>query len=178
MSDQITPMEARTARQVMSTPAIACRPETFLDEVAEVLAQRAISGLVVVNDEGAVVGVVSERDIASAIGSPLVRLALKIEPRGVVGPRGVVERVEDVMTRSPIVAAPDTPAATLAEIMYTRRINRVPIVEDGRLQGVVTRTDLVKAVAGLTAQPAAPARPVVLGSGTLDSRPPLRGLHH
>lgn len=176
MPETLGHIQQRTAREIMSSPAIACRPETFLYEVAEALADRSISGVVVVGPDGGVVGVISERDIASAAGSPLVRLALKLSPKGVIGPKGVSERVEDVMTKSPVTAGPESPLHILAEIMVRESINRLPIVHAGRLEGVVTRTDLLKALAGLSTEERPVAHPVVLGSGTIDGRAPVSGL--
>jgi CBS domain-containing protein len=161
----------------MSSPALACRPEAFLEEVAENLAERVISGLVVVDAQGVVVGVISERDIASALGSPLVRLALKLTPR-TPGAQSVSMRVADVMTTSPVTAAPDTPLHTLAEIMVREKINRLPVVHAGRLEGVVTRTDLLRALAGLETEERPVGHPVVIGSGTIDARTPVSGLKH
>lgn len=178
MAGTLDHVEQRSAREIMSSPAVACRPEAFLDEVAENLADHSISGLIVVGASGDVVGVVSERDIASALGSPLVRLALKLAPRGVIGAQSVSQRVEDVMSMSPITANPDTPLHTLAEIMVREKINRLPVVHAGRLEGVVTRTDLLRALAGLETEPRPVAEPIVLGSGTIDARTPVSGLRH
>ena len=65
------------AADVMTSPAIACRETAFFEEVAELLAAHGVSGLPVVDDAGAVVGLVSERDLAHCLGGPLVRLALR-----------------------------------------------------------------------------------------------------
>src|SRR5665809_47069 len=65
------------AADIMSTPAIACRPDTLVEDVTGLLADREISGIPVVNGDGEVVGVISERDIAHALGGPLMRLVLR-----------------------------------------------------------------------------------------------------
>ena len=162
------------AADIMSTPAIACRPETFFEEVAELLADREISGMPVVGEDGEVVGVISERDLAHALGGPLMRLVLRRPVRSgpflrePAPPSG--SRAQDIMTAPAMLAHPETPVHTLAEIMVKEQLNRIPIVRSNRLIGVVTRGDVLAAVAGLDhgavklVQP-----PVVVGSGLRDA---------
>jgi CBS domain-containing protein len=159
------------ARDIMSSPGIACREEAWFEEVAELLADREISGVPVVNDEGEVTGVVSERDLAYALGSPLVRLSLRRPIRTgpfLRPPRGVApgaSRARDIMTSPAVIAHPDTPIRALAQIMVKKGLNRIPIVSSGRLVGVVTRTDVLGAVAGLDRRHVAIDQPpVVVGS--------------
>lgn len=143
-----------TAKDVMTAPGVACREEAFFEEVAEILADRDISGMPVVNDVGEVVGVISERDLAHVLGGPLVRLAVRRHSHGpfmrklTEVPRAA-RRARDVMTTPPIVARFDTPIQEIARVMVVEEINRLPVVEDGRLVGVVTRGDVLGAIAGL-----------------------------
>jgi CBS domain-containing protein len=142
------------AQDVMSNPVVAVDQATTLEEVADLLGDREISGLPVVDDVGNLVGVVSERDLAHAIGSPLVRLVVRRPLR--TGPflrtahagEGDAQRAADIMTSPPISVHPDTPLHTVAEIMLREEVNRVPIVRDHRLVGIVTRGDVIGAVAG------------------------------
>ena len=138
----------------MTAPAIACRAEAFFDEVAELLADRDISGVPVVNAAGTVVGVISERDLAHALGGPMVRLAVRRHnpapslPDIKQIPREA-RRAKDVMTAPPVTVTRDTRLDTIARLMRESQINRVPVVEDGRLIGVVTRGDILAAIANL-----------------------------
>ena len=165
---------ALRAADIMSTPAIACRPETFFEEVAEILADRAISGMPVVNGDNEVVGVVSDRDLAHALGGPLMRLVLRRPVRSgpflrAPSPREG-SRAQDVMTAPAMLAHPETPIHTLAEIMVKDEVNRIPIVRAHRLIGVVTRGDVLAAVAGLVHGSVKPVQPaVVVGSGSRDA---------
>jgi CBS domain-containing protein len=175
MKDVIQRTDELRASDIMSTPAVACRPEAFCEEVAELLADREISGMPVVNGDGEVVGVISERDLAHALGGPLIRLVLRRPVhtgpflRSPVACEG--SRVQDIMTRPAMLAHPDTPVRTLAEIMVKEQVNRIPIVRANRLIGVVTRGDVLAAVADLAhggvklGQP-----PVIVGSGLQDAR--------
>lgn len=170
MSQRVLP--DYTAAEIMTSPAVACREEAYLEEVAELLAERQISGVPVVNEDDEVVGVISERDLAHTLGGPMIRLALRrpahigqevIEMRDV--PRtGRTAKV--LMTSPPTVAEASTPVHVLAELMVRTQINRVPIVSDNKLVGVVSRGDLLSAISGLKHHEIAVDQdPVIIGSG-------------
>lgn len=160
-----------TAADAMTSPAVAFRPDAFFEEIAEALCERAISGAPVVDESGAVIGVVSERDLAHALGGPLVRLAIRRpnhkknlpDIRGI--PRGA-RCARDVMTTPALVASVADPLTNLAELMAVHEINRVPIVDGGKLVGVVTRGDVLNAIAGLEHKAIDVTKPsIVLGAG-------------
>lgn len=156
-----------TARAVMTAPAVACRDEAFFEEVAETLADRDISGMPVVNASGEVVGVISERDLAHALGGPMVRLAVRRHNHGpfmrdLSGlPRGG-RRAKDVMTTPPVAVAPTAPIDEIARLMRMQQINRIPVVEEGRLLGVVTRGDVLAAIAHLEHDEVVGTKPPIL----------------
>jgi CBS domain-containing protein len=140
------------AQDCMSNPVIAIHEEATLDQVSDLLQDREISGMPVVDGDGSVVGVVSERDVAHALGSHEVRASLRRPRRS--GPflreaslTGSSARARDVMTKPPLTVHPDTPLHTVAEIMVTEQVNRIPVVRDGRLEGIVTRGDVLAAIA-------------------------------
>ena len=147
-------MQELTARDLMTTPPIACREEAFFEEVAETLADRDISGLPVVDGECHVVGVLSERDLAHALGSPLVRLAVRRHGDGVVV-RDILDmprharRARHLMTTPAVTCDEDASLAELARSMAEHEINRLPVVRDGKLVGIVTRGDVLRAVGHL-----------------------------
>ena len=161
------------AREVMTKPAIACRENAHFEEVASLLADREISGMPVVDSEDRVVGVISERDIAHALGGPLIRLAIRKPVHSgpfLRNPRGVgdgVRLARDIMTTPPVVVHSETPLHTLAEILVKEQINRIPVVRDGRLLGVVTRGDVLASVAGLIEMHDVQLeeQPIVVGDG-------------
>ena len=161
-----------TARDVMTAPAVACRAEAFFEEIAEMLADRDISGMPVVDESGSVVGVISERDLAHALGGPMVRLALRRHNHGPFMrelhemPRGI-RRARDVMTSPPLTVAIDAHLDEIARLMRVHQINRVPVLDSGRLVGVVTRGDVLGAVAHLDRSEIDLTRPpVTIGGAT------------
>lgn len=147
-------MKRDRARDIMSTPAVVCGPHATLAEVVDLLVDREVSGLPVVDDDGAVVGIISERDLARALGAPVMRLAM----HGAIqtGPflrhsHGESLDASRIMS-SPVVSVdPDTPLREVAATMVDHQVNRLAVVEGGRLVGVVTRGDILGAVAGRAA---------------------------
>jgi CBS domain-containing protein len=159
-----------TAADIMTTPAVACREDAFFEEVTDFLDELKISGMPVVNDEGVVVGVVSERDLAAVLGDPLVRQTLRRHQHGPTRREaGIVpreaRRAKHIMTKPPTVNQTDASIDELARAMVVERINRIPIVDhEGRLVGVVTRGDILAALAGVAHGVRASGETVVVGS--------------
>ncbi|HSW41435.1 MAG TPA: CBS domain-containing protein [Patescibacteria group bacterium] len=138
--------------EVMTRNVAFVRPETPLKDVAAMMVDRGISGVPVVDANGAVLGVVSEADFV-------------IKERGVVAGRGrLLGRIFGKSSRARAELAKieattageamTSPALTVragdtlqqaAEQMAGRRVNRLPVVEEGRLVGIVTRADVVRA---------------------------------
>jgi CBS-domain-containing membrane protein len=137
------------ARDVMTTDVISVGPETTIGEIAALLIQRRISAVPVI-DDGAIIGIVSEGDLmrrpeTETEGAPSPWLSLFTGP-GVVPDRfskahGTTAR--EVMTRNVVTVAPDTPLDEVARLLETKRIKRVPVVENGRLVGILSRANLL-----------------------------------
>ncbi|HEY2936100.1 MAG TPA: CBS domain-containing protein [Gaiellaceae bacterium] len=137
--------------EIMSSDVLTVGTDTSLKQVAEVLADQRISGLPVVDRDGVVVGVVSEADILFKERGPSSRrgvFAWLLDRYGFEGQLKLEARVAgEAMTVPAIVIEPQRPVAEAAHIMLERRVNRLPVVHDGELVGIVTRSDLVKAFA-------------------------------
>jgi CBS domain-containing protein len=105
-------------------------PETTITELAHELVEHRIGAAVVVDGDGAVVGVISERDIVYCIAE-----------RG----GGCLKRkVADLMTAKVITCAPETSIDKVMSQMTERRIRHLPVIDDGRLAGIVSIGDVVK----------------------------------
>ncbi len=141
-----------TIRDVMIRTVVTVTPRTSLKDVAQSLVDHRISGVPVVDPEGAVLGVVSEADLLMKEGG-----ADAIRHRSLARVRGeskesraqiakvAATTAGEAMTAPAITIGPDRSIPEAAAVMTARRINRLPVVEDGRLVGIVSRADLVRA---------------------------------
>lgn len=144
------------AHQVMTHNLITVTPETSIADAANTMLTHHISGLPVVDASGDLVGIVSEGDFLrrSEIGTQRKRprwLQFFTSP-GRVANDFVTEsgrKVEDVMTRDPITVQEETRLEDLVALMERRGIKRLPVMRNGKLVGIVTRSNLLRAVAGL-----------------------------
>ncbi|HSC91920.1 MAG TPA: CBS domain-containing protein [Gaiellaceae bacterium] len=136
-------------KELMTTDVATVTPETSLKEVASILAARGISGIPVVDGDAHVLGVVSEADILlkeqgrTREGG---RFAWFLEPKATAEAAKLAARTAgEAMTSPAVTVGPERPASAAARIMVEREVNRLPVVKDERLVGIVTRADLVRA---------------------------------
>jgi CBS domain-containing protein len=153
---------------VMTTDVATVTPGASLKDVARILVERDISGVPVVDADGDVLGVVSEADLlAKERAEPPTRggpLAWLVDPIEVIERRKLGARLAgEVMTSPAVTIAPYRNLATAAGIMLDNRVNRLPVVSDGKLVGIVTRADLVRAFARPDAEVLEEIRQDVLG---------------
>jgi CBS domain-containing protein len=142
------------ARDVMVSPVVTVKPSASVKEVAMLLLERRISAVPVVDDQGKVVGIVSEGDLLHRAEAGTERQR-SWWLRGLTGEETLAaeyvkahaRKVADVMTSPVTTATPETPLHELATLMERNSVKRVPIVEDGQLVGIVSRANLVQAVA-------------------------------
>jgi CBS domain-containing protein len=135
-------------RDLMTTDVVTVTPETTLKDAAALLVARGISGVPVVNAEGVVVGVFSEADVLVKEGGEGRReglLGWLFEPDSTLEQKLTAKTVGDAMTAPAITVDPDVPTHKAAARMVDNAVNRLPVVEDGKLVGIVTRADLVRA---------------------------------
>ncbi|WP_291861393.1 CBS domain-containing protein [Bradyrhizobium sp.] len=142
------------ARDVMVAPVVTVKPTATVQEVARQFLERQISAAPVIDDQGKLVGIVSEGDLLHRIEagterrrSWLLRAFTEADTLAAEYVKSHGRRVSDVMTRSVITAAVDTPLHEIATILEKNAIKRVPIMENGQLVGVVSRANLLQAVA-------------------------------
>jgi CBS-domain-containing membrane protein len=142
------------ARDVMVGKVIATHPEASVSEAVKLLVDNDVSALPVVDDEGRVVGIISEADIMrrAEIGTEKRRpWWLEAVPPGAElaeeYARSHGKRVEELMSSDVISASEDTPLEEIASLLEKHRIKRVPILKDGRLVGIVSQSNLVQALA-------------------------------
>jgi len=144
------------AHHIMTKDWITVTPHTTIEEAAKIMLQTHISGLPVLNAAGTLVGVVSESDFLrrNEIGTGRKRpawLQFFLGP-GKVAAEFVHERgrrVEDVMTPDPITVDEETPLEELVRLMEKNDIKRLPVMSGTTLKGIVTRSNLLQAVASM-----------------------------
>jgi CBS domain-containing protein len=132
--------------KIMTTAVVTASPQTPLKEIAELLAERRISGIPIVED-GIVVGVISESDIVrkeAADDTPRTGLFARRPRRGSRSPVSALT-ARDMMTAPPLTVEPWMSLRAAAWLMAEHDVNRLPVVERGRLMGIVARADLVRA---------------------------------
>jgi CBS domain-containing protein len=135
--------------QLMTRDVVTVAPETSLKEVAALLAEHRISGVPVCDPDGRVVGVVTEADILwKELGLPPAKgglLSWLLESSDSVRERAAARTARDAMTAPAITIGPTATVAEAARTMIDERVNRLPVVADDRLVGIVARADLVRA---------------------------------
>lgn len=144
------------AHQIMTKPVITVSPDATIVEAANIMLQRHVSGLPVVENGGKLVGIVSEGDFIrrSEIGTQRKRGRWL---RFILGPGQSASdfvqehgrKVSAVMTKDPLTITEDTALAEIVNLMERNNVKRLPVVRDGKLVGIVSRANLLQAVASL-----------------------------
>jgi len=151
-------------RDVMTRNVISVAANETVVNAARIMLQNRISGLPVVDAEGALVGIVTEGDF-------LRRGELGTERRRpkwlefLLGPGRMAQeyvhaagrKVEDVMTSEPATVVEDDALGTVVQLMECRRIKRLPVLRDGKIVGIVSRANLMHALVSLARDTVAPA---------------------
>ncbi len=147
------------AHQIMTRPVITVTPETTVVEAANIMLQRHVSGLPVVDAAGKLVGIVSEGDFIrrSEIGTQRKRgrwLKLIFGP-GKAATDFVHEhggKIGEIMTTEPLTVTEDTDLEKIVQLMEKNNIKRLPVTRGDQIVGIVSRSNLLQAVASLARQ--------------------------
>lgn len=122
MRNDTQELSAVVINEIMTTDVITTTPDTPVDEIAAQLRKTGFAGLPVVDERGILVGMVSEYDIISKRG----------------------KTVAEIMSRGVISVGDEASAEQVTNIMGLHGIRRVPVVREGKLVGIVTRSDLLR----------------------------------
>jgi len=138
------------ARDVMTAPVLAVRPDTEVHDIAALLLECRISAVPVVDEGGRVRGIVSEGDLINrADAGTRHRRSWWLEmlngpeeqARDYLQAHG--QHAEDVMTREVVATSEDTPLPEIAALLEKHHVKRVPVLRDGKLVGIVSRANLL-----------------------------------
>lgn len=137
-SDSKRPTSLATVQvsSLLTGEPVTCAPQTSILEAAQLMRERKISSLAVV-DNAALVGIVTTTDLSHRV------VAEAMDPS---------QPVSGIMTRDPITLEPDSLGSDVLHIMHERHIGHLPIVENGKLRGMVSQTDLTRMQAVSSAQ--------------------------
>lgn len=144
------------AHQIMTRPVITVTPDTTIVEAANIMLRKHVSGLPVVDAASKLVGMLSEGDFIrrSEIGTQRKRGRWL---RFILGPGKSASdfvhehgrKISEVMTRSPLTIADDTALAEIVELMEKNNVKRLPVIRADMVVGIVSRANLLQAVASL-----------------------------
>lgn len=125
------------ARDIMTKDIITFTPDMSIDEAQEALLRYRIHGAPIVDSTKRLVGMISLTDLSARFG----------------------DRVSDVMHPDPVSASEDTPVEQIAGLMLDQMVRRIPIVSDGRVVGIVSASDIIRAFLNLHEE----RRPIAAG---------------
>ncbi|HKG02800.1 MAG TPA: CBS domain-containing protein [Conexibacter sp.] len=147
-----------TVADIMERDPVTVTPEDTVETLLRTLREHELPGVPVVNGGGRCVGIVTESDLVLVDEEEDLRLPLHIDLFGgtvFLGrlkpfedrvKKAIASTVADMMTEDPATVAPDTDVHDAARLIAEHRHNRLPVVEHGRLVGVVTRLDVLEAL--------------------------------
>ena len=142
------------AKEIMTTDVLKATPDQSIHDVVHKLLERSVSALPVVDDAGRLVGIISEGDLLRRVETGTERkrswwldMMVSNEERSRDFLKSHAVHVRDVMTRKVISVEEDTPASEIAGILEENRVKRVPVVRGDRLVGIVSRADIIRALA-------------------------------
>ena len=147
---------AFTAGDLRSVDLAVVHPETSLREAVNLMANRRVSGVPVVDADGTLVGMLSEGDLVrwhegysakQAKWLDMLADGFILAPDFLDGIRSEQNKVKLIMSKGATTVTEDVAAREIASMMYAKKIKRVPVLRDGKLVGIVSRSDLVRALA-------------------------------
>ena len=146
-----------SARDIMTTEVLTVSPETSIAEMSKILENRKIGGVPVVDKGGRLVGVITQSDLVDRARDLELPPAINILDLHIYLqiPSHLIQRVErmlgttvgDCMSPDPVTVTPDTPVPQIAALMAKQKVHTLPVLEGGKLLGVIGKMDLVRAMA-------------------------------
>lgn len=145
------------ARDIMTTEVLTVSPETSVSELSKILENRKIGGLPVVDKDRRLLGVITQSDLVARARDLELPPAINILDFHfyLQIPSHLLQRVEkmlgttvgDCMSPNPVTVAPDTPVSRIAALMDKQKVHTIPVLEGGKIVGVIGKMDLVRAMA-------------------------------
>ena len=139
------------AIDIMTRNVFSVKKAAPLKEVAELMAEKSVSGIPVIEENGKVAGVISEKDFLLHMGARdkmhfMAVVAECLSGKGCVTMPIRLQKAEDIMTSPAITVREDATVFEISNIFFEKNINRVPVTDrEGKLLGIVSRADIVRA---------------------------------
>lgn len=139
-------------KDIMTTKVVKISPDNSVRQAAKVMLDNHVSGMPVVDDDGHLLGIISEGDLirrtelGSGVVASLAEMAIPAEERAKAYVRRSSWRVGDAMTRDPVTIDEDATLTLAAQVMQERSIKRIPVTRAGELIGIVSRADLLQVI--------------------------------
>ena len=139
------------AHDIMTRGVFSVKKDTPLKEVAELMAEKSVSGIPVIEEDGNVAGIISGKDFLSSMGSGdkthfMAFVAECLQGKGCAAFPVRLQKAEDIMTSPAIIVREDATVVGISNIFFEKNINRVPVTDrEGKLLGIVSRADIVRA---------------------------------
>lgn len=145
------------AKDIMTKDVIIVKPSTTIEDLAQTLIKRQISGTPVVDEDGNLIGIVTENDLIGKnkrLHIPtILRLFDAFIPLGTSRLEEEIKKmaastVGEICTRDLVTVNEDTPMEDIATIMTEKKIHLLPVLQEGRLVGIIGKKDLIKGISG------------------------------
>ena len=150
VDERRTTFPVPTVAEVMRRRPITIDPDAPVGTAMAVMVERGVRHLPVVDDDGRLVGMLTDRDIRSAVVAPALAERLPRRLRRLANAlqeRGEALRVSDAMTWDCRTTRPDASLAQAAAVMLDGRFGCLPVIENGRLVGILTEHDVLRVLA-------------------------------
>jgi CBS domain-containing protein len=143
-----------TAKEIMTQDVVTVTEDTSVTEVARIFLEKGFNGLPVISETGEVLGVVTNSDLVDQNKRLHIPTVIALFDAVIYRDKQFKKELEkmtgslvkDIYTRNPIIASPDTPLEELATIMAEKHVHTLPVVENGKLVGVVGKLDIIRSM--------------------------------
>lgn len=145
------------AKDIMTKDVMTVKADTPIQEMARILTERKISGVPVVDDDGSLVGIVTENDLINQNKRLHIPTVMRLFDAFVLleSPSKIeteikkisATKVSEIYTRKVITVSPETDVEEIATIMSEKKVHLIPVVEDKKILGIIGKTDIIKGIA-------------------------------
>jgi len=142
------------AKDIMTKDVITVKPTTTIEEMARIFIEKKISGAPVVDDNGDVIGIVTENDLISQNKRLHIPTVVRLFDAFIMleSPSKIEKEIKkmaavtvaDICVRDVITVAEDTPVEDIATVMSEKKVHLIPVVEGKKVRGIIGKIDLIK----------------------------------